>query len=608
MVDIHCHILPGMDDGASDFKTAEQMLQTAAEDGIDTLICTPHYSPKAYRDCPRVLEKLAGSAKAAGIRLLPGMEYSFARLDAGIENLRPLGESSFVLIDLGAPNLPPSIEELFFLLGRNNMQIIIAHPERYLTEVESALELSRLGAFFQLNADSILGGQRPALPPHGRAPDPQRLLPLRRVGRPRQAPDLPPEPLSRPSRAALREGVRRNDHGYESRTAVEKPPAGEPPARGERQLASPAAERPDASAESECLTMLEFLQYYANWIVYPGAAAVFSAFFTFFAIRLLPRLGYVDKPGGRHIHQRIVPRGGGIAIILSFFLVLGILALEQSGPVAELWKRLLPPSLLLGGLGMVDDRFELSSWIKLFVQLLVALIVWSMGAQTYSVFGWTVPWYLSLTFTAVWIIIILNSFNLIDGARRARFGTRDRLGRLHDDLVPADRRTRRGGGHHAGSGRRLPRIPALQLLSGPDFSRRHRQHVSRTDLRGHRPLDDRPCRDRDLAAAAAAGHRRAAFRRDPRDLAAQHAQAARPACRRNHGRRPGPPAPSPVQKDAQAGDDGAHHVPARLRIRGRRSAAAGLPHCGGDRVHHPAARGAAGHPPAGGRSTRDSRA
>ena len=56
-------------------------------------------------------------------------------------------------------------------------------------------------------------------------------------------------------------------------------------------------------------------------------------------------------------------------------------------------------------------------------------------------------------------------------ARRTRFGTRDRLGRLHDDLVPADRRTRRGGGHHAGSGRRLPRIPALQLLSGPDFSR-----------------------------------------------------------------------------------------------------------------------------------------
>ena len=114
MVDIHCHILPGMDDGASDFKTAEQMLQTAAEDGIDTLICTPHYSPKAYRDCPRVLEKLAGSAKAAGIRLLPGMEYSFARLDAEIANLRPLGESSFVLIDLGVPNLPPSIEELFF--------------------------------------------------------------------------------------------------------------------------------------------------------------------------------------------------------------------------------------------------------------------------------------------------------------------------------------------------------------------------------------------------------------------------------------------------------------------------------------------------------------
>lgn len=161
--------------------------------------------------------------------------------------------------------------------------------------------------------------------------------------------------------------------------------------------------------------MLELLQSYAAWIVYPGSAAVFSAVLTFFAIRLLPCLGYVDKPGGRHIHQQIVPRGGGIAIILSFFIVLGILAMRQSGPIVAVWERLLPPSALLCALGMIDDRFELNSWIKLSVQILVSLIVWSTGSQTYSVFGWMVPWYLSLAFTTIWIILILNSFNLIDG-------------------------------------------------------------------------------------------------------------------------------------------------------------------------------------------------
>lgn len=157
MVDIHCHILPGIDDGASDLPIAKRMLETAAADGVDTIFCTPHYSVRGGPRADRRRKELEPSAALLGIRLLPGMEYSYCHIHDEREELRPLGDSSFLLIDLGYPSLPPSLGELFFALERRGYQIIIAHPERYLTDIDSCEELARLGVFFQLNADSVLG-------------------------------------------------------------------------------------------------------------------------------------------------------------------------------------------------------------------------------------------------------------------------------------------------------------------------------------------------------------------------------------------------------------------------------------------------------------------
>jgi len=156
MIDIHCHILPGIDDGASNFFIAKRMLEVAAADGVDTIICTPHYGRGCNSKGKPIREMLMPIAASAGIRLLPGMEYGYSNVHEE-EELQPLGDSSFLLIDLGCPVLPPSIGELFFSLERRGYQIIIAHPERYLTDFDSCDELFRLGAFFQLNADSILG-------------------------------------------------------------------------------------------------------------------------------------------------------------------------------------------------------------------------------------------------------------------------------------------------------------------------------------------------------------------------------------------------------------------------------------------------------------------
>jgi len=157
MVDLHCHILPGIDDGAADFSVAGQMLEAAAADGIDTICCTPHFSEEAAGKADRIRAELESRASAVGIQLLPGMEYRYSHVTAADRELQPLGGSSCLLIELGRSRLPASLGELFFALERRGCQIVVAHPERYLTRLDCCAELLRLGVFFQLNADSVLG-------------------------------------------------------------------------------------------------------------------------------------------------------------------------------------------------------------------------------------------------------------------------------------------------------------------------------------------------------------------------------------------------------------------------------------------------------------------
>ena len=97
--------------------------------------------------------------------------------------------------------------------------------------------------------------------------------------------------------------------------------------------------------------MIDFLSPGWGFVLYPLFGCCLSVLLTRVCIRVLPRLGYVDKPGGRHIHEHAVPRGGGIAVILAFFTALGFYALHSSLPESrELLARLLVPALLLGAL------------------------------------------------------------------------------------------------------------------------------------------------------------------------------------------------------------------------------------------------------------------
>ncbi len=165
--------------------------------------------------------------------------------------------------------------------------------------------------------------------------------------------------------------------------------------------------------------MVEFLQKYSGLFIYPFVSLFISAILTFVCIRIMPKLGYIDKPGGRHIHQRMIPRGGGIAIVVSFFIALGLAILNSkvnSDSGMTLFWQLLCPAVPICILGMVDDRYELKSWIKLAVQVLVVVVIWMNSSRhNYVILGWVLPWQLSLFLSILWVVVIINAFNLIDG-------------------------------------------------------------------------------------------------------------------------------------------------------------------------------------------------
>lgn len=159
-------------------------------------------------------------------------------------------------------------------------------------------------------------------------------------------------------------------------------------------------------------------QKYLALLIYPPAAAMISAVLTLLCIRLLPRLGMVDIPRGRHEHAKPTPLGGGIAIVISFFVVAFVFALEHRAGHPRIFKELCRfslPAAVIVVTGLLDDRYELSSWIKLLAQIVVGALVYYLGGGFYRMFNITIPIYVGLPLTVCWVIGVINAFNLIDG-------------------------------------------------------------------------------------------------------------------------------------------------------------------------------------------------
>jgi len=168
MIDIHHHCLPNVDDGPRDFEEAVALCRMAADDGIDTIVATPHVLRGRWQNTSRAtLEDIAAKLRERvgdSPRILLGSEYFFAHdvaevLAAG-NAVIPLAESRYVLIEFAAHAVPPFVDQPFYRLQLDGWTPVIAHPERnavFQSKPELLASLVRLGAKAQVTAASLLG-------------------------------------------------------------------------------------------------------------------------------------------------------------------------------------------------------------------------------------------------------------------------------------------------------------------------------------------------------------------------------------------------------------------------------------------------------------------
>jgi len=169
MIDIHTHILPGIDDGAANWNDAMNMARAAVAEGITTIIATPHHANGRYHNTAvEVVEHVRHmneQFKVMGVPLTirSGQEirYHGDLLEAWYrKELIPLAESSHILIELPSSNIPKGMVELIHELNVMKLKPIIAHPERNAEIVKYPHRLAQLieiGAFAQVTTHSLLG-------------------------------------------------------------------------------------------------------------------------------------------------------------------------------------------------------------------------------------------------------------------------------------------------------------------------------------------------------------------------------------------------------------------------------------------------------------------
>lgn len=166
--DIHSHLLPGIDDGSSSMAETVELIKMAAEQGIRTIIATPHYSGRSA-DTEQV-RKLTGRVQQEAekidkrIRIFPGSEtfYEDGCQEAIMENRAcTLADSRYVLIEFRPGE---SYQRIYS--GMQNFILegyypVIAHMERYQClwkKKERIISLITLGCYMQVNAGSLMGG------------------------------------------------------------------------------------------------------------------------------------------------------------------------------------------------------------------------------------------------------------------------------------------------------------------------------------------------------------------------------------------------------------------------------------------------------------------
>jgi protein-tyrosine phosphatase len=165
MVDIHCHILPQVDDGAKSWEISLEMCRVAAADGIDHIVATPHSNERYAYDRAALADQLAQLSQRAQVPSFSlGCDFHFS-----YENLQnalaephsfAIGETCYMLVELSNWSVPPQIRDHFVRVSEAGIVPVLTHPERnpvLQKDPLRVLEFVELGAVVQVTASSFTG-------------------------------------------------------------------------------------------------------------------------------------------------------------------------------------------------------------------------------------------------------------------------------------------------------------------------------------------------------------------------------------------------------------------------------------------------------------------
>ena len=172
MIDLHCHLLPGIDDGARDLDQALRLARMAVADGITHCVATPHIHPGRYDNTlasiTATFTEFKQALADAQVPLQLGMAAEI-RLSEEIlvmvaqQQVPFLGKwegGRVLLLELPHSHIPPGVEQLIRWLQKQNIRPMIAHPERnkdVLRDFNKVLPLAREGCLFQVTAGAVAG-------------------------------------------------------------------------------------------------------------------------------------------------------------------------------------------------------------------------------------------------------------------------------------------------------------------------------------------------------------------------------------------------------------------------------------------------------------------
>ena len=168
MIDLHCHILPGIDDGPATIDESVALARAAVRAGTKTIVATPHVS-RSYPNDPGTIQRLATELNArldrehVTLDVLTGAEVAMpwlAQLDAQALSQLTLGGGSCLLIEPPFSTIVPGFDSVVLDLMQDGYRVLVAHPERcpaFQRDPSALSALINAGALTSITAGSLAG-------------------------------------------------------------------------------------------------------------------------------------------------------------------------------------------------------------------------------------------------------------------------------------------------------------------------------------------------------------------------------------------------------------------------------------------------------------------